>query len=451
MQTSLLPVPNQQFLDANGDPLSGGKLYFYEPGTATPKSVYGNSDGTTTLTNPVILDSTGRANVWLNGYYKIILKNSVDTTIYTVDNISSQYSDQLTNYQFILQNDVLTYISATQFSVPDDRTVEYAVGRRIRAVVTAGTIYGTITASSSGGTPVITTVTCLWDSGSLDSGLSAISTGVLSIVDGALPIPAVTTKTGNYSMTVADVNKIFQANSANAIAFTLLGASAVPSGAGHVFKNVGAGNLELTGTVNGISNATLLQNEDARLWSDGTLWHAERLSTPFSPIVPIGGVVWWHKALSGVPSTLPWGWVECNGQTLSDAESPLNGQVIPDINGDGRFIRANATSGTEQANQNLEHSHSANTSAPSITGAPGVDVHQDGNQAENVYGKRIDGDGSDFANAGGTETRKFVLISATANAGTLALAENPITTIANTGSAEARPVNISMVAIMRTK
>ncbi len=49
--------------------------------------------------------------------------------------------------------------------------------------------------------------------------------------------------------------------------------------------------------------------------------------------VPIGGIVDWYKNTIGAGSVLPDGWVECNGQVLSDAESPLNGGTIPDING----------------------------------------------------------------------------------------------------------------------
>lgn len=64
---------------------------------------------------------------------------------------------------------------------------------------------------------------------------------------------------------------------------------------------------------------------------------------------------------------LPAGWVQCDGQTLSDAESPYNGVVIPNLNGvaggaagsDGqkynRFLRGNATSGT--AGGALTHTH----------------------------------------------------------------------------------------------
>ena len=63
-------------------------------------------------------------------------------------------------------------------------------------------------------------------------------------------------------------------------------------------------------------------------------------------LVPIGGVIPWFKDTPGVPG-LPANFVECNGQFLSDPASPLNGQLMPDINtGAQRFLRGALSSGT---------------------------------------------------------------------------------------------------------
>jgi hypothetical protein len=62
-------------------------------------------------------------------------------------------------------------------------------------------------------------------------------------------------------------------------------------------------------------------------------------------LVPIGVVLPWFKDLSGVPA-LGENFVECNGQLLNDAESPLDGQFMPDINtGAQRFLRGGVNSG----------------------------------------------------------------------------------------------------------
>ena len=75
--------------------------------------------------------------------------------------------------------------------------------------------------------------------------------------------------------------------------------------------------------------------------------------------VPIGSIIGWAKSLTGTPS-LPSGFVECNGQTLSDAGSPLNGATIPNLNNSGgagtkRFLRGSTTSGTTGGSETHTH------------------------------------------------------------------------------------------------
>lgn len=81
----------------------------------------------------------------------------------------------------------LSYISATQFSVLGNVTSIFPVGIRVKGNCTAGTIYGTVTECTASGDPVTTYVTVVWDSGSLDSGLSAISVGIFSPVNTSVP------------------------------------------------------------------------------------------------------------------------------------------------------------------------------------------------------------------------------------------------------------------------
>jgi len=86
---SLTPSPKLQFFDANGAPLSGGKLYTYEAGTTTPLVTYTDYGAGTPNANPVILDSRGEASVWLGSLaYKMLLKTSADATVWTVDNMN---------------------------------------------------------------------------------------------------------------------------------------------------------------------------------------------------------------------------------------------------------------------------------------------------------------------------------------------------------------------------
>lgn len=86
---SLTPTPKQQFFDANGSPLVAGKVYTYAGGTTTPIATYTSQAGTTSNTNPIILDSRGMANIWLNPTvaYKFVVTDSNDVLQYTTDNI----------------------------------------------------------------------------------------------------------------------------------------------------------------------------------------------------------------------------------------------------------------------------------------------------------------------------------------------------------------------------
>jgi hypothetical protein len=103
-----------------------------------------------------------------------------------------------------------------------------------------------------------------------------------------------------------------------------------------------------------------------------------RTSTDFG-YAPLGSIMAWHKNLSSTPG-LPDGWVECNGQTISDVLSPYNGVAVPDLNsnvssafggtsGGGRFLRGAATSGTMQADQmaDIEMNGDNSSSSTSLT------------------------------------------------------------------------------------
>jgi uncharacterized protein (TIGR02145 family) len=63
---------------------------------------------------------------------------------------------------------------------------------------------------------------------------------------------------------------------------------------------------------------------------------------PLIGTVPVGGLVAWLKDLSGTP-LLPSNFAECNGQTISDAESPFNGVTLPNLG--SKFLMGSTSSG----------------------------------------------------------------------------------------------------------
>ena len=94
---SLTPSPFMQFMDANGEPLVAGKLYTYASGTTTPLATYTDAGGGTANTNPVILDTTGSAAVWLGtSLYTFVLKTSTDTLVWTSDGVGGVDSTAFT-------------------------------------------------------------------------------------------------------------------------------------------------------------------------------------------------------------------------------------------------------------------------------------------------------------------------------------------------------------------
>ena len=84
--------------------------------------------------------------------------------------------------------------------------------------------------------------------------------------------------------------------------------------------------------------------------------------------VPTGTIVAWHKHMpSATPVLLPAGWLECNGQTINDTESPYHNLVVPDLNGQwkshhskGLFLRGGSISGERQDDALQIHQHTLN-------------------------------------------------------------------------------------------
>lgn len=90
-----LLFPELQFSNSSGAPLAGGKVYTYVAGTTTPLETFTASDGLTSVGTYIDLDGNGRPNngngIWLGttSNYKLVIKDSLGSTLQTVDNVSS--------------------------------------------------------------------------------------------------------------------------------------------------------------------------------------------------------------------------------------------------------------------------------------------------------------------------------------------------------------------------
>ena len=93
----LLPNGKQAFTDGNGHPLAGGKVFFYQASTLTPKDTYQDPAMTILNTNPVILNARGEAVIFGLGAYRQILKDASDVTIWdtTIPDMLASVADAI--------------------------------------------------------------------------------------------------------------------------------------------------------------------------------------------------------------------------------------------------------------------------------------------------------------------------------------------------------------------
>jgi hypothetical protein len=95
MSGSTPPWFIQQFFDASGKPLSGGKVYFWVAGsTVIPKAVYSDIALTTPISQPVVLDAGGFALQYFveSGLYKIQTFTAAGGAQQTCDNVQGAAS-----------------------------------------------------------------------------------------------------------------------------------------------------------------------------------------------------------------------------------------------------------------------------------------------------------------------------------------------------------------------
>ena len=166
-----------------------------------------------------------------------------------------------------------------------------------------------------------------------------------------------------------------------------------------------------------------------------------------SMVCPIGSVVSWLKTFTNTPA-LPDGWVECDGSTLSDSDSPYDGQVIPDLNG-GIFLEGQATSGATGGAATMAHTHTGASHTHTLTNAYAkVDLNATTNEIQTGY------NASTFS-TNRTGTGMSIVAEADTSSASTGLGGNTDATASSTSSAasntENRPPFYTVVFIMRVK
>src|SRR5574341_253801 len=185
-----LPYPKfRAFTPTTNLPLVGGKLHSYLIGTTTPKALYADPGLTTPLTNPVILDSNGEATIYGNGLYDLKLTTSADTLLWTASSVAFDQSANTTfntSFEWVLSQ-AATFVSTTEFTVSGDQTATFHTNRRVKAVHTGTTLYGTVTSSTYNSGPNTTSVVVVLDSGVLAADLQTVTVGILDSLNDSIP------------------------------------------------------------------------------------------------------------------------------------------------------------------------------------------------------------------------------------------------------------------------
>lgn len=129
--------------------------------------------------------------------------------------------------------------------------------------------------------------------------------------------------------------------------------------------------------------------------------------------------------------------VECNGQTISDAESAMNGFIVEDLNGDERFLRGSLTSGIEQADAFQGHTPKFNSTGGTYSG-----------DVDELLIRNSSGDYTPTSTEAQIMTSSGGSVRARGNFSNLDT--DGVNGTPRVGS-ETRPINMTMVWIMRIK
>lgn len=93
---TILPNGRKQWFDASGNPLAGGSVAYYVPGTTTLKTTWQDGAQATPNQNPITLDAAGSALVWGSGSYREYvtdaLGNLISDSVTSVINDASQFT-----------------------------------------------------------------------------------------------------------------------------------------------------------------------------------------------------------------------------------------------------------------------------------------------------------------------------------------------------------------------
>lgn len=249
-QVSPYPFLKPQFQNNSGQPCSGCLLNTYVAGTTTPQITYADALASVPNANPVVLDATGRAFIFLNSAaYKFVLTTSGGTILWTIDNITAS------NLSLLASNNVFTGTNTFQATTTFNGQVQMNVGFTSlgpNILGGGGSLSGTFS-----GNPTF-------------SGSPTFSNGLFTTTGSFSGQITSTVATGTPPFVIASTTNVpnLNASSVNGCTF------AIPCPIGSTTPNTGAFTTLSVGTsftLNGGTPQTGIQGSDTNLLTSGTV------------------------------------------------------------------------------------------------------------------------------------------------------------------------------------
>lgn len=192
--SQLLQNAKQQFLDLNGNPLSGGSVTFYQPGTFVPVDTYQDQALTITNANPLTLDANGEAIIWGSDStaYRQIVKDAVGNTVWDQVTAIVGFSDPMS-----AQGDLIV-------GGANGSATRLALGANGQVLMSNGTtlVYGALDAADVGADPAGTAAAL--------KGIGGLATLVLAGYPPNTHVGSITISSSAPSGTPADGQLWFQ-------------------------------------------------------------------------------------------------------------------------------------------------------------------------------------------------------------------------------------------------
>ena len=128
MAVSIIGPKFYAWASDTGAPLAFGKVFTYQAGTNTPKATFQSEDGVTANANPTILNGAGYANIYLDGSYKVVVKDADDVEVWTSDPVTDPSGLQ----KEWINERAATQVSPTSFSIVGNHTDVYTAGKALQ-------------------------------------------------------------------------------------------------------------------------------------------------------------------------------------------------------------------------------------------------------------------------------------------------------------------------------